>query len=63
MAVTLTLDAAAARPLIGRLRRIEGQIRGLQRMVAEARDCTEIARQVAAARARERLQQTVLILR
>ena len=34
-----------------RLRRIEGQIRGLQRLLAERRDCTEIAQQIAAARA------------
>lgn len=34
-----------------RLRRIEGQIKGLQRMLAEERDCTEIAQQIAAARA------------
>ncbi len=35
----------------GRMRRIEGQLRGLQRMLAEGRDCAEIAQQVAAARA------------
>jgi DNA-binding FrmR family transcriptional regulator len=34
-----------------RLRRVEGQIRGLQRMLAEERACTEIAQQIAAARA------------
>lgn len=34
-----------------RLRRIEGQIKGLQRMLVEDRDCTEIAQQIAAARA------------
>ena len=34
-----------------RLRRIEGQIRGLQRMVDEGRDCAEIVQQLTAARA------------
>lgn len=34
-----------------RLRRIEGQIKGLQRMLGEDRDCTEIAQQISAARA------------
>ncbi len=34
-----------------RLRRLEGQMRGLQRMVHEKRDCVEILTQVIAARA------------
>jgi DNA-binding FrmR family transcriptional regulator len=34
-----------------RLRRVEGQIRGIQRMVEEGRDCREIVHQVAATRA------------
>ncbi len=34
-----------------RLRRIEGQIRGLQRMLREERDCAEILQQLSAARA------------
>ncbi|MDQ7842325.1 MAG: metal-sensitive transcriptional regulator [Armatimonadota bacterium] len=33
-----------------RLRRIEGQIKGLLRMLDEERDCTEIVQQIAAAR-------------
>lgn len=37
--------------LIQRLKRIEGQIRGLQRMVDEEQSCGEILTQVAAARA------------
>ena len=37
--------------IIARLRRVEGQIRGLQRMISEKRDCEEIIMQVAAARA------------
>jgi CsoR family transcriptional regulator, copper-sensing transcriptional repressor len=34
-----------------RLRRVEGQVRGLQRMIAEDRYCIDIVHQVAAARA------------
>lgn len=37
--------------LVNRLRRIEGQVRGLQRMIEEGRDCTEVVHQVAAVRA------------
>ena len=32
-----------------RLRRIEGQVRGLERMLDEDRDCEELLRQIAAA--------------
>jgi len=34
-----------------RLRRIEGQVRGVQRMVEESRDCREIVTQIAAIKA------------
>lgn len=33
-----------------RLRRIEGQIRGLQRMIAEGQECAEVIHQLSAAR-------------
>lgn len=36
--------------LMLRLRRIEGQVRGVQRMLEEGRDCGEIVHQVTAAR-------------
>jgi DNA-binding FrmR family transcriptional regulator len=36
--------------VVDRLKRIEGQVRGLQRMIEEQRDCTEIVTQVLAAR-------------
>lgn len=36
--------------LLGRLRRIEGQVRGLQRMIEEDRYCIDVLTQVAAAR-------------
>jgi DNA-binding FrmR family transcriptional regulator len=38
-------------PTIQRLRRIEGQIRGLQRMLEEGRDCSAVLTQLMAARA------------
>ncbi len=37
--------------ILARLRRVEGQIRGIQRMVEEERDCEEIVTQLLAARA------------
>ena len=37
--------------IINRLKRIEGQIRGIQKMIIEKRDCHEIVSQLRAARA------------
>ncbi|NLM36778.1 MAG: metal-sensitive transcriptional regulator [Firmicutes bacterium] len=37
--------------LLKRLRRIEGQVRGLQRMIAEERSCEEVVYQAAAVKA------------
>lgn len=52
---TADLDMAAlpegARHVIDRLRRIEGQVRGVQRMIAAGDDCESILTQVMAARA------------
>ena len=36
---------------MGRLKRIEGQVRGLQKMVAEERYCIDVLTQVSAAKA------------
>ncbi|MEN6371088.1 MAG: metal-sensitive transcriptional regulator [Armatimonadota bacterium] len=36
--------------IMNRLKRVEGQIRGLQRMLEEGKDCTEVVQQLAAAR-------------
>lgn len=47
----LRLDDDVKRLVNARLRRIEGQVRGLQRMLTDGRDCAEIAQQVAAVRA------------
>jgi len=48
-----TIETEARSPskqVLDRLKRIEGQIRGLQRMVEGERDCSEIITQVLAAR-------------
>ncbi|MFP3941550.1 MAG: metal-sensitive transcriptional regulator [Thermoanaerobaculia bacterium] len=49
------------RRLLARLRRIEGQVRGLQRMVEEERYCPEILTQVAAVQASLRAAVQVLL--
>ena len=43
-------DEVAKDQLMRRLRRIEGQVRGVQGMVAEERDCREILQQLASIR-------------
>ena len=35
--------------LIRRLRRVEGQVRGIQQMVSEGRDCRDVVTQISAA--------------
>ena len=44
------LDPEVKRSLINRLRRIEGQARGIQRMLEEDRDCQEVLAQLVAMR-------------
>jgi DNA-binding FrmR family transcriptional regulator len=44
----LHVDAQAKRKILARLKRIEGQVRGLQRMVEEERYCPRIMEQVSA---------------
>jgi DNA-binding FrmR family transcriptional regulator len=44
----------ARQDLVRRLRKIEGQARGIQRMVDEGRDCREILDQLASVRAATR---------
>ncbi|MDR7387733.1 MAG: metal-sensitive transcriptional regulator [Armatimonadota bacterium] len=51
MATAIKLGEELTASLLARLRRIEGQVRGLQRMLEEGRDCAEVAQQVAATRA------------
>lgn len=45
----VAVDPDIRRDAISRLRRIEGQVRGLQRMVEEGRYCADILTQVSAA--------------
>lgn len=48
----MEIDSPQARDRIRRrLRRIEGQVRGIERMIDEGRDCREVAQQLAAVRA------------
>jgi len=44
------MAVATEKRIIARLRRIEGQIRGLQRLVEEGKDCTQVIHQLSAAR-------------
>jgi len=45
------LSEKVQQEMLSRLRRIEGQARGVQRMVEERRDCAEIVHQLASIRA------------
>ena len=47
----MTEQEDAQKSLLTRLRRIEGQIRGVQRMIEQGSDCGEILNQIAAIRA------------
>lgn len=47
----MVLPQEVRQEMLARLRRIEGQARGVQRMVEEGRDCAEIIHQLAAIRA------------
>ena len=55
-------DAAAKTKLLKRVRRIEGQARGVARMIEEDRDCGEILQQLAAVRSAAH-QATVTLVR
>ena len=47
----MPLDKSVQEVLIGRLNRVEGQVRGIRRMIQEPRLCVEILQQLAAAEA------------
>ncbi|MCS7178645.1 MAG: metal-sensitive transcriptional regulator [Anaerolineae bacterium] len=55
-------DPKVKADLIRRLRRIEGQTRGVARMIEEGRDCQEVLQQLAAIRAAVR-QASVQVMR
>jgi DNA-binding FrmR family transcriptional regulator len=46
---TIQIDDAPRAAIIRRLRRVEGQIAGIIRMMEDSRDCREVVTQVAAA--------------
>ncbi len=46
----MTADEDPRKAVLRRLRRIEGQVRGIIRMVEEGKDCHEVLNQVAAVR-------------
>lgn len=43
-------DSSVKADLLNRVRRLEGQVRGVARMIEEDRDCNEILQQLAAVR-------------
>nr|HID13300.1 metal-sensitive transcriptional regulator [Anaerolineae bacterium] len=55
-------DPSAKADLLRRVRRIEGQARGIARMIEEDRDCSEILQQLAAVRSAAH-QATVALVR
>ena len=46
----MDLGAESNKRLLARLRRIEGQVRGLQEMIGDGRECRDVVYQIAAAR-------------
>ena len=48
--MSVLTDAAARTDLLNRLKRAEGQLRGVQRMIEEGQPCLDIAGQMAAVR-------------
>ena len=46
--IPVPISVVRRRDLIARLRRIEGQVRGLQKMVEEGRYCVDILQQISA---------------
>jgi len=47
----MPVSEATQQALVGRLNRVEGQIRGIRRMIQEPRHCVDILQQLAAAEA------------
>jgi DNA-binding FrmR family transcriptional regulator len=48
--MTVLTDADSRTDLLNRLKRAEGQLRGIQRMLEEGQECMDIATQMAAVR-------------
>jgi len=51
MGIATALDAETQARALQRLKRIEGQARGIQRMIEQGRDCQEIMQQLTALQA------------
>jgi DNA-binding FrmR family transcriptional regulator len=49
MLTAMELPAETVTDLTKRLRRVEGQVRGIQQMLAEDRDCRDVVTQISAA--------------
>jgi DNA-binding FrmR family transcriptional regulator len=45
----MEFDEQTVTPLQRRLRKVEGQVQGIQQMLADRRDCREVVNQIAAA--------------
>ena len=45
----MDVDVAQLQDVLGRLRRVQGQVGGIVRMIEEGRDCSEVVTQLAAA--------------
>ena len=54
-------DTQAQQKVLDRLNRIEGQVRGIKKMIAEGRDCFDILKQVAAVSGALRSLQKVML--
>jgi DNA-binding FrmR family transcriptional regulator len=54
LAPDIVMPETVRQGLLRRLRRLEGQVRGVQRMVREGRDCQEMLHQIAAVEAAAR---------
>ncbi|MCA0242034.1 MAG: metal-sensing transcriptional repressor [Proteobacteria bacterium] len=48
--MSMLADAATRTDLLNRLKRAEGQLRGIQRMIEEGQPCLDVASQMAAVR-------------
>jgi DNA-binding FrmR family transcriptional regulator len=63
MAKDMKDEAALKKDVIARMKRIEGQVRGIQRMIEEGKECEDILVQVRAARSALRSATTQILRR
>jgi len=54
-------DDRAKENMVNRLKRIEGQIRGIQKMIIEERDCQDIFQQISAAKSAFNSASTIIL--